>query len=78
MFQVYNYTDNDVIIPAGERIGQGVFIRYALTDDDIAEGLRAGGFGSTDLSKNFSTVFNMDSLDRDEVNYMLNREDITH
>ena len=47
MFQVYNFTDNPVIIEAGERIGQGVFMRYFKTDDDIATGFRTGGFGST-------------------------------
>lgn len=47
MFQVYNYTDTDVTIMRDERIGQGVFLKYAVTDDDIAEGDRLGGFGST-------------------------------
>lgn len=77
MFQVYNITDNDVIIPAGERIGQGTFIRYAMTDDDIAEGLRIGGFGSTDLTDTFSAIFNTDSLkDTDFIQYMNNREGV--
>ena len=47
MFQVYNFTDSDVLIPCGERIGQGVFIQYGKTDHDVATGLREGGFGST-------------------------------
>ena len=78
MFQVYNITDNDVTITAGERIGQGTFIKYAITDDDIAEGLRIGGFGSTDLGDVFSAIFNTDSLkDADLIQYMNNGEEVT-
>ena len=47
MFQVYNFTDNEVLIPCGERIGQGIFMNYYTTDDDNATGIRTGGFGST-------------------------------
>lgn len=47
MFQVLNYTNNDVIISAGERIGQGVFMKYEMTDDDFVTAARTGGFGST-------------------------------
>ncbi len=48
MFQVYNLTDNTVVLHKGDRIGQGVFVPYALTDDDNTCALREGGFGSTD------------------------------
>ena len=47
MFQVYNFTDKPVLVQAGERIGQGVFIKYYKTDDDVASGIRVGGLGST-------------------------------
>lgn len=47
MFQVINFTDKEVFIPKGERIGQGVFLKYYLVDDDNATGERQGGFGST-------------------------------
>ena len=47
MFQVYNFTDKEVLIPCGERIGQGIFIKYSTTDDDAATGERLGGFVST-------------------------------
>lgn len=48
MFQVYNFTDMNVSIQAGERIGQGVFLKHGITEDDQAVGDRAGkGFGST-------------------------------
>ena len=47
MFQVINFTDKEVTINKGERIGQGIFIKYEITDDDAATGERIGGFGST-------------------------------
>jgi len=48
MFAFYNVYDEDITIKKGEAIGQGVFAKYLLTDDDNAEGNREGGFGSTD------------------------------
>ena len=48
MFQVWNITDHSVTINKGERIGQGVFLKYIITEDDQAFGDRMGkGFGST-------------------------------
>lgn len=48
MFQVYNFRHEPVTIQKHERIGQGVFLRYAITEDDQAIGERNGmGFGST-------------------------------
>ena len=47
MFAFYNFKDEDVTIKKGEVIGQGVFHKYSVTDDDNAEGERKGGFGST-------------------------------
>lgn len=43
----YNMLDEDVILKAGEKMMQGVFMKYAITDDDNATGERSGGFGST-------------------------------
>ena len=43
-----NDGDEDVEIKKGEAIGQGVFAKYLVTDDDVASGDRTGGFGSTD------------------------------
>lgn len=34
-------------INVGDRIGQGVFMKYLTTDDDNTTGTRTGGFGST-------------------------------
>lgn len=47
MFQVYNFSNQDVTLKKYDRIGQGVFIPYALVDNDITQTERQGGFGST-------------------------------
>ena len=47
MFAFYNIKDEDVEIKKGDAIGQAIFQKYLITDDDIAEGERKGGFGST-------------------------------
>lgn len=47
MAQFKNITDEPVTIYRGDRIVQGVFAKYLITDDDDAEGERTGGFGST-------------------------------
>ena len=47
MFAFFNFKDEDVEIKKGERIGQAIFQKYLVTDDDIAAGERTGGFGST-------------------------------
>ena len=39
--------DVNVEIKKGEAIGQAIFQKYLMTDDDNAEGERVGGFGST-------------------------------
>ena len=47
MFAFYNIGDSDIEIKKGEAIGQGMFMNYQVTDTDVAEGDRVGGFGST-------------------------------
>lgn len=47
MFAFYNIKEEDVQIKKGEAIGQAVFQKYLIADDDVAEGTRVGGFGST-------------------------------
>lgn len=37
-----------VTIPAGTGFVQGIFTEYGITEDDSADGVRNGGFGSTD------------------------------
>ncbi len=47
-FAFYNVKDEVITIKKGERIGQGIFMKYLIADDDNAQGVRTGGFGSTD------------------------------
>lgn len=47
MFAFYNIKEDDVKIKKGEAIGQGIFQKYLVTDDDVSQGERIGGFGST-------------------------------
>ncbi len=47
MFAFYNIKEEDIEIKKGEAIGQAIFQKYLVTDDDEAEGERKGGFGST-------------------------------
>lgn len=47
MFAFYNFFDHDVEIKKGEAIGQAIFMKYLITDNDNAQGERKGGFGST-------------------------------
>ena len=47
MFAFFNIKAEDVEIKKGECIGQGIFQKFLVTDDDTAEGERTGGFGST-------------------------------
>lgn len=43
-----NDTDEDIYISKGDRIAQGIFIKYLTTDDDAPlSNKRTGGFGST-------------------------------
>lgn len=44
---VLNLGQTALTVRKGERVAQGIFSRYLVTDDDAAEGKRAGGFGST-------------------------------
>ena len=48
MYAFFNFKAEDVEIKKGERIGQAIFQKYLVTDNDIAQGERTGGFGSTD------------------------------
>lgn len=48
MFAFFNIKDEDITIKKGEAIGQAVFAKYLVIDDDSASGERQGGFGSTD------------------------------
>ena len=47
MYAFFNFKAEDIEIKKGDRIGQAIFQKYLVTDDDIAQGERTGGFGST-------------------------------
>ncbi len=47
MFAFFNVKEEDIEIKKGDTIGQAMFQKYYITDDDTAEGTREGGFGST-------------------------------
>ena len=46
-FAFYNFFDKPLEIKKGEAIGQAIFHKYMTIDNDVAEGERLGGFGST-------------------------------
>lgn len=47
-FMLRNLTDEEVVIKAGERVIQGIFIKYLVVDDDQPKSCdRLGGVGST-------------------------------
>ena len=45
-FRLFNLGDTIYTVRVGDRIGQGMFIKYLTTDDDNATSTRNGGFGS--------------------------------
>ena len=47
-FAYFNCSDHDIEVKKGDVIGQVIFQKFLVTDDDQAEGKRLGGFGSTD------------------------------
>ena len=48
MYAYYNFFDHDIEIKKGDPIGQVIFMKYLIVDNDNASGERNGGFGSTD------------------------------
>ena len=46
-FVFTNHGKEPLEVHEGDKIGQGVFVTYLLTDDDETEGKREGGIGST-------------------------------
>lgn len=49
MAKITNDTNEDknIIVESGNGFMQGIFVEYGITDDDDADGVRNGGFGST-------------------------------
>ncbi len=48
MFAFYNVKEEPITIKKGDVIGQGIFLKYLVVDNDNSVGDRLGGFGSTD------------------------------
>lgn len=46
-YAFYNYFTTPLEIKKGDTIGQAIFQKYAIIDDDFPGGKRLGGFGST-------------------------------
>jgi len=42
-----NNSKDDIKIPAGNAIAQAIFMPYGITDCDVTQDVRKGGFGST-------------------------------
>lgn len=47
MFAFYNFFDHDIEIKKGDVVGQVIFQKYLLVDNDNAGGKRIGGIGSS-------------------------------
>ena len=47
-FAYFNCSGEDIEVKKGDKIGQAVFTKFLVTDNDNATGSRTGGFGSTD------------------------------
>ena len=47
-FAYFNCSDHDIEVKKGDVIGQVVFTKFLVVDNDSATGERLGGFGSTD------------------------------
>ena len=47
-FQYFNFSDHDIEVKKGDVIGQVIFLKYLVCDNDSAEGVRVGVFVSTD------------------------------
>lgn len=48
-FAYFNCSDHDIEVKKGDVIGQVVFTKYLMVDNDHATGIRKGGFGSTSM-----------------------------
>ena len=47
MIALLNFGNEPVTLEKGERVAQGIFYKYLITNDDDATGVRTGGIGST-------------------------------
>ncbi len=47
-FQYYNFLNEEILVKKGDVIGQVIFQKFLVVNQDHAEGIRTGGFGTTD------------------------------
>lgn len=47
MVAVINLSTEPALVKKGERVAQGIFVKYLLSNGDACEDKRKGGFGST-------------------------------
>jgi dUTPase len=45
--QMIHMRDKTLSLEAGKGMVQGIFVSFGITEDDEADGVRTGGFGST-------------------------------
>ena len=43
-----NHGDKPYVVEKGQAYSQGIFTKFLITDDDMADGVRQGGLGSSD------------------------------
>ena len=46
-FKLRNLSDKTIVINKGEKVVQGIFVKYLTTDDDQTTTSRTGGFGAS-------------------------------
>lgn len=46
---LHNHGDKDFVIHKGDAFCQGIFMKYLVTDDDVTDGVRVSGIGSTSM-----------------------------
>lgn len=57
-FQLINLAPFEIMLRKGDVIGQGIFHKYYITDDDAAIAERLGGFGSTSTTDEIIQLVN--------------------
>ena len=50
MIPLFNFGNEPITVSQGERVAQGIFGKYLITDTDQVSAKRSGGFGSTNES----------------------------
>ena len=47
LLEFYNMLNEDVVIKKGEKLGQGIILKFDKTEDDYVTKIRESGWGST-------------------------------